>query len=125
MFFFSIMDFLFPILFLFVIGLVILTFIRQIAQWNQNNHSPRLTVEAMVVTKRRHTVHYQHGMSTSYYVTFQVESGDRMELHLPGPEYGLLAEGDWGWLSFQGTRYLGFDRFPAGEDYSGEDYPAE
>ena len=48
--------------------------------------------------------------STSYYATFQVESGDRMELLLNGREYGLLAEGDRGWLTFQGTRYLGFER---------------
>lgn len=45
-----------------------------------------------------------------YYVTFEVESGDRMELHVPGREYGQLAEGDKGKLSFQGTRYLGFER---------------
>ena len=31
---------------------------------------------------------------TSYYVTFQVESGDRMELSVSGREYGMLAEGD-------------------------------
>lgn len=48
--------------------------------------------------------------STSYYVTFQVDSGDRMELSVSGSEYGVLAEGDKGQLTFQGTRYLTFDR---------------
>lgn len=48
--------------------------------------------------------------STSYYATFEVESGDRMELQLSGQEYGQLAEGDTGVLSFQGTRFLSFDR---------------
>jgi hypothetical protein len=48
--------------------------------------------------------------STSYYVTFQVASGDRMELHVSGREYGILIEGDYGKLTFQGTRYLGFQR---------------
>ena len=47
---------------------------------------------------------------TTYYVTFQVESGDRMELTVDGSEYGMLVEGDIGKLSFQGTRYLGFQR---------------
>ena len=37
-------------------------------------------------------------------------SGDRMELKMMGREYGLLAEGDTEMLSFQGTRYLGFER---------------
>ena len=43
-------------------------------------------------------------------VTFQVESGDRIELQVKGNEYGMLVEGDYGKLSFQGTRYLGFER---------------
>ncbi|MBD5156664.1 MAG: DUF2500 domain-containing protein, partial [Butyrivibrio sp.] len=47
---------------------------------------------------------------TSYYVTFQVESGDRIELRVSTQEYGMLAEGDFGRLSFQGMRYLGFER---------------
>ena len=47
---------------------------------------------------------------TTYYVTFEVKSGDRMELPVQGHEYGMLVEGDFGELSFQGTRYLGFER---------------
>ena len=48
--------------------------------------------------------------STTYYVTFEVCSGDRMELRLQGHEYGLIVEGDRGELTFQGTRFLGFTR---------------
>ena len=48
--------------------------------------------------------------STTYYATFEVESGDRIEFLINGWEYGQLAEGDMGKLSFQGTRYLGFVR---------------
>ena len=40
----------------------------------------------------------------------EIESGDRVELHAAGSEYGLLIEGDKGKLSFQGTRFLGFER---------------
>jgi hypothetical protein len=82
---------------------------------------PRLTVPATIVAKRINVSHHHHhnhggtGMdhttySTSCYVTFQVESGDRMELHVAGHEFGLLIEGDRGMLTFQGTRYLGFER---------------
>lgn len=46
----------------------------------------------------------------TYYVTFQVESGDRMEMSVSGSEYGTLAEGDKGKLTFQGTRFLTFNR---------------
>ena len=47
---------------------------------------------------------------TDYYTTFQVESGDRMEFEVSDMEYGMLAEGDSGELTFQGTRYLNFRR---------------
>jgi hypothetical protein len=43
-------------------------------------------------------------------VTFKVESGDQMELQMAGQEFGLLVEGEEGKLTFQGTRYLGFER---------------
>lgn len=104
----------FTLMFILVFGIFTVTIVRGISQWNKNNNSPRLTVQALVVSKRTNVSHHHHDhhthYSTSYYVTFQVESGDRMELHMAGHEYGLLAEGDRGYLSFQGTRYLGFER---------------
>ncbi len=115
---------LFPILFLVVLGMILYTIIGNISTWNKNNHSPRLTVPATVVAKRTDVSHsssanagdvsgahgYDTSTFTSYYVTFQVESGDRMELEVDGSDYGMLVEGDIGKLSFQGTRYLGFER---------------
>ena len=100
-------------------GTFIFNGVKSFGQWRKNNNSPRLTVPATVVTKRTDVTrrrsggtngHHHYHTSTNYYVTFEVESGDRMELHLSGPEYGLLVEGDKGKLSFQGTRYLGFER---------------
>ena len=109
--FFQIMFF---IVFFLVIGMFIFTFAKGISQWHKNNNSPRLSVEAKVVTKRGHTGHHRSGQhmhhSTTYYVTFEVESGDRLELHVPASEFGMLVEGDVGILTFQGTRYLGFER---------------
>ena len=52
-------------------------------------------------------------VSTLYYVTFEVDGGERKEFGLSGREYGLLAEGDAGTLTFQGTRYKGFARSAA------------
>ena len=106
----------FSITFLMILGVFIFLVIKGISQWNKNNHSPKLTVPVTVVTKRtkvsRHggTNGHRH-TSTSYYVTFQTKSGERMELRVAGREYGMIAEGDAGNLTFQGTRYLGFKRF--------------
>ena len=114
MFFVGGFDIMFTLMFALVFGMILFTLIRGISQWNKNNHSPRLTVDATVVSKRQHTSHRRHNNhmshSTSYYVTFQVESGDRMELHVSGMEYGMLAEGNYRKLTFQGTRYLEFVR---------------
>lgn len=114
---FDLFQILFTIPFVLVAAVIVVTIIRNLRQWNKNNHSPRLTVPATVVAKRTSVAHFRGGnngaschTSTSYYATFQVGSGDRMELLLPGREYGLLAEGDQGKLSFQGTRFLGFER---------------
>lgn len=100
--------------FFFVFGVIIFTVIRGIGQWNKNNNSPRLSVDAEIVAKRtachRHHSNGHHHTTHSYYITFQFESGDRMELRVPSNEFGLLVEGDMGVLSFQGTRYLGFER---------------
>ena len=113
---FGLFNIVFTFAFFLIFGIVIVTFIKAINQWNKNNHSPRLTVWAKVVAKRTNVSHSHsgntshHSTSTTYYVTFQVESGDRMELPVAGYEYGMLVEGDEGNLSFQGTRYLGFER---------------
>lgn len=98
------------IVFVLVIGVIIFSLIRGVSQWRKNEASPRLSVPAAVKSKRTHiTRNGDHGR-TVYYVTFEFESGDRSELKVTGQEFGLLAEGDYGILSFQGTRYLGFQR---------------
>ena len=121
---FSLFGVMFTVISVLIIGVFVVAIVKNIGTWNKNNHSPRLTVTAMVVSKRTDVSHHSHGMagdmtgahgytttsSTSYYVTFQVESGDRIEFSVRGTEYGMLAEGDLGRLSFQGTRYLAFER---------------
>lgn len=105
----------FYLMFFLVMSIFIVTFARMIGEWIKNSNSPRLTVDATVVAKRdqmhRHTSSNGHShRSFSYHVTFQFASGDRLELRVPSREYGLLVEGDLGTLTFQGTRYLSFNR---------------
>lgn len=105
----------FYILFFLVAAIIVVQLVRSLIGWQRNNHSPILSVPARIVSKRTEVFHHhtQNGAgnsSTKYYVTFEVESGDRMELSLSGKEYGMLAEGDLGKLTFQGTRYLEFER---------------
>ena len=116
-FIFSIFPIIWVLMFLLIFGIFAVSIGKSISQWNKNNHSPHLTVDARVLAKR-HDVsrrrsageHHHYHTANSYFVTFEVASGDRMELQLQGHEYGLLIEGDTGKLTFQGTRYLGFER---------------
>lgn len=103
-------QFMFGLMFALVFGMILFVLIRGIRQWGRNNASPRLSVEAQIVDKQSHTDYDGDSSYTRYYVTFEVNSGDRMELRVPRQEFGLLVDGDVGVLSFQGTRYLGFER---------------
>jgi hypothetical protein len=48
--------------------------------------------------------------STEYFVTFEHKGGFREEVPVSGEEYGLIAEGDRGTISRQGTWFKGFER---------------
>ena len=86
------------LIFLIVIAIAVVYIVRAIRQWHKNNRSPRLTVTATVVGKRMEVSTTNHPVagdisgahgysttsSTAYYVTFEVQSGDRMELRVGG-----------------------------------------
>lgn len=120
-FMFSFVPVIIMIGFIVVFGFIIVGAIQGAAQWKKNNNSPVLTVDATIAAKRTNVDHHTHhtgtdnmhhssSTSTTYYVTFEVTSGDRLEFHVQSTEYGMLAERDTGKLTFQGTRYLGFER---------------
>lgn len=113
---FELMGIIVPVMSIAIFGLAFYMIFKSLKQERKNDHAPRLTVEARVVNKRTQVGHH-HGSNnhmghsyTRYYVTFEVASGDRMELMVPGAESGLLVEGDFGDLTFQGTRFLSFER---------------
>ena len=121
---FDLMSIIVPIIFIIVIGIIVFSLGQGIVTWNRNNQSPRSTVSAVIIAKREKyytsstckcrgcewSTRIPYYTNTMYYVTFQMESGDRMEFQVSGIEYGMLAEGDTGRLTFQGTRYLAFER---------------
>ncbi len=116
----SIFMFLWYAVFIFVFSTIIYRLIISIKQNIKNNNSPILDVNAIVVTKRNDMSTYGKGRNeksygnhysrTTYFTTFEFESGDRLELQVGGKEYGMIKEGDKGILKFQGTRYLQFNR---------------
>lgn len=108
---FNFLTTIFPIFFILIFGIIIFAVIKGLMQWGHNNKQPVLNVEATVVSKRsKVSGGGETNARTSYFVTFEIQSGDRMELRVDGREFGQLVEGDSGDLQFQGTRYLGFQR---------------
>ena len=93
-------DMMFNIVFIIIIASFVIIMVKGIGEWNKNNNSPRLTVPAKVVAKRTNVTNHSyanagdasgaHGLSntssTTYHVTFQVESGDRIEFIVNGYE---------------------------------------
>jgi hypothetical protein len=114
----------FVIMFVVIIVVFIAAFVLGLSRYGKNNASPRIPARAKIVAKREDTsTHTQyhagdvtgaHGsfqsQSTNYFATFEFETGDRMELGVTDREYGLFAEGDAGTLTFQGKRFIGFER---------------
>ncbi len=100
---FSIM---FSLIFIIIISSVIKSFLR----WNRDNNSPVIKVFATVVNKRQDISGTRNHRYTHYYVTFESPEGERLEFDVEGVDYGQLVEGDCGTLSYQGSRFLSFDR---------------
>ena len=114
----GVFEILFFLIFVLIFGVFVISILGEFFQWNKNNQSLRLSVVAIIISRREESFSHDLTMhSTTYFVTFEVESGDRIELEVNGTEYGMLAEGDIGKLIFQGTRYLGFERIREGENY--------
>ncbi|EWT00401.1 hypothetical protein N865_15900 [Intrasporangium oryzae NRRL B-24470] len=106
---FAVVFALVAVLAVLVIGVVI---VRGIRTWQRNNAAPVLSEPAMVVAKRMEISGCAGDAATrtDYFVTFETSAGLRREQDLHRSEYGLLAEGDQGTLTTQGTRYHGFTR---------------
>ena len=109
------MNLLAPILFVGIFVIVIGTFVvaavKGVGTWARNNAQPVIDADATVVSRRedirRGANHHRY---TTYYVTFEMEDRNRQEFAVSGREYGQISEGDYGQLTFQGTRFLGFRR---------------
>lgn len=77
----------------------------------QNQSEPVLTFPARVIGKRDSVTGGGDSSSrTAYFVTFERLDLQRLELEVEGPEFGLLAVGDSGRLTVQGTCYHDFAR---------------
>ena len=70
---------------------------------DQINSSQVTSCFARVITKRTPG-------GSEYYIGFEMEDGERIELRVQGSQYGVIIEGDQGMVSFRDGRMVAFDR---------------
>ncbi|MBB5172595.1 DUF2500 domain-containing protein [Texcoconibacillus texcoconensis] len=137
---FEIITFIVPVIFMIILGFTLFSMVRSLLEWIENNNKAVQTDKAKVTSKRADVQKRRTGKvgqqrvggvnvggvnvggvrtrgvqlgpnhKTKYFVTFEFENGDRHEFKVKGNEYGMLTEGDVGHITFQGTRYKGFER---------------
>ena len=81
---------------------------RYQADRSADQNAPQQTVAARCVTKRTQ-VFGRHSF-THYYIGFELDNGDRIELSAEGKQFGLIAEGDRGDLTYRGSTLISFNR---------------
>ena len=107
------------IFFLTILILIIIQMARAASNYKKNASSPILEQHAKVISKRSEVTGHSNMNSNSsfhntthtrYYVTFETDAGQRMELTVSGRDFGMLVEGDRGKLTYQGEWFKKFDR---------------
>lgn len=109
---FSIAPIFIAIVFLIVIGTIFFRIGSSTKEYFRNNSMEEVTIPARIISKRTHVWggHGNTSASTSYYITFEDEQGNRAEFSVSSKLYSMHAEGDKGMLTHQGSRFLHFER---------------
>jgi hypothetical protein len=97
---------------LLIIGTILFAVFKGLSTWTSNNAAEVISTRVTVVSKRTKVSGGvgDSSASTNYYITFEFTDRNRTELSVRGKMFGLIAEGDCGILTFQGTRFHGFQR---------------
>jgi hypothetical protein len=98
-----------PIIFFIFFGLIVIIILSRLVNVGVQKTKSKETVGARIISKRQH-VWGSERSRTSYYATFELESGERVEYNVPSSEIGYLVEGDVGMLTYQGTLFVAFSR---------------
>jgi hypothetical protein len=87
---------------------------------SRNDALPVTAVHATVSATRTNTIaqpaelnpKYKIDPVTKFFVTFRLSEGRTVEFELSSQQLAPLTEGQQGKLTYQGTRYLGFEKSP-------------
>lgn len=99
-------------LFVLVVGVFLYVIIFGLKSWFSNNAAELMHQSATVIDKRTEVWGGSGDSSanTNYFITFQFDDQSRKELPIPVQHFGMIVVGDFGELSYQGTRFKEFKR---------------
>ena len=112
-------DLLFMICWIFIAVCIVFVIATRVQAWSRNNSLP-VNEAAAVVTHRRTqkfinlvnaNIYGHNTTSHSYYITFLTKDGKQIEFKVTNKDYHSTAEGEKGILTFQGTRYISFQKY--------------
>ena len=101
--------------------IIITSIIIIIVNWLKNKLSPKVVVQSTISNKymKKNNVYRQGDFAPgihlreiiTYYVTFNIESGEDIEFRVSKSKYLKLKKGNKGKLTYQGGRFIRFDRY--------------
>ncbi|HCJ57798.1 DUF2500 domain-containing protein [Lutispora sp.] len=111
-FMFDAMPIIVIVFFIIITGAILFSVGGAVKEHFRNNSMEEITIPARIMSKRTHVWGGSGNSSahTSYYMTFEDESGGRTEFSVSSSIYSMHAEGDTGMLTHQGTRLIHFER---------------
>ncbi|HEY5466193.1 MAG TPA: DUF2500 domain-containing protein [Clostridia bacterium] len=97
---------------LLVVGTIFFMIARSLIRSAANHRQSSIPVPAKVAGRRTQVWLASGNVAeiTHHYATFEFANGQRLELSVPESEAGYMVEGDAGLLTYQGTRFVSFDR---------------
>lgn len=87
---------------LFIIVMICMVDANTIVCWFKNNRSPVFSIRANVLTKEMN--------GHKYYICFGLEDGQMKRFPIDYYAYISLKEGEKGILTYQGNRFIRYDR---------------
>ncbi|MDY8024635.1 DUF2500 domain-containing protein [Paenibacillus polymyxa] len=106
----------FNVIFFTVFGLIafviIMGIVKAIGEGLSNQAAEQVQRSCKIVDKRTRVRggSGDFSASTYYYITFEFDGGERMELEVKDTDFGMIVIGDRGELHYKGTRFLEFVR---------------
>lgn len=102
----------FFIVFGLIVFVIIMGIVKTIGAGLSNQAAERVQRSCKVVDKRTRVRggSGDFSASTYYYITFEFDGGERVELEVKDTDFGMIVIGDCGELHYKGTRFLEFVR---------------